>query len=218
MTEKTKPKSAKKKPKKAAAQKSVLGSLPATRPSRLGRHHDGPQTPAAEAGNGPASVAAASATPRAVEPAKKAGTTGKPAAARRKAPAKATASAPKTTATTTAATAAAQQPSGRGKAAAPKAAKPPLKAAPEPPPAPKTFEPAATPEAPRRGPRPVRPGSPPLGQTERREPAPAPENGGAPRGTELVTTAIQAAGELAQIGITVGSQILKRTLDRLPKP
>jgi hypothetical protein len=33
-----------------------------------------------------------------------------------------------------------------------------------------------------------------------------------------VTTAIQAAGELAQIGITVGGQLLKRTLDRLPRP
>jgi hypothetical protein len=39
-----------------------------------------------------------------------------------------------------------------------------------------------------------------------------------PRGTELVTTAIQAAGELAQIGLTVGGQVIKRAVDRLPKP
>jgi hypothetical protein len=41
---------------------------------------------------------------------------------------------------------------------------------------------------------------------------------GAPSGTELVTTSIRAAGELAQIGLTVGGQVLKRTLDRIPKP
>jgi hypothetical protein len=62
----------------------------------------------------------------------------------------------------------------------------------------------------------VRAGSPSLEQPERREPVPPPSNG-APRGTELVTTAIQAAGELTKIGITVGSQIVKRTLDRLPR-
>ena len=39
-----------------------------------------------------------------------------------------------------------------------------------------------------------------------------------PSGTELVTTAIQAAGELAQIGLTVGGQVLKRAVERLPKP
>ena len=39
-----------------------------------------------------------------------------------------------------------------------------------------------------------------------------------PTGTELVTTAIQAAGELAQIGLTVGGQVLKRAVKRLPKP
>jgi hypothetical protein len=33
---------------------------------------------------------------------------------------------------------------------------------------------------------------------------------------ELVTTAVQAAGELAQIGFTVGGQILRRAASRLP--
>jgi hypothetical protein len=33
-----------------------------------------------------------------------------------------------------------------------------------------------------------------------------------------VETAIQAAGELAQIGITVGSQALRSALSRLPRP
>jgi hypothetical protein len=38
-----------------------------------------------------------------------------------------------------------------------------------------------------------------------------------PEGIELVGTAIQAAGELAQIGLTVGGQVLKRAVKRLPK-
>jgi hypothetical protein len=33
-----------------------------------------------------------------------------------------------------------------------------------------------------------------------------------------VTTAIQATGELARIGLTVGGQVLKRAVDRLPRP
>jgi hypothetical protein len=84
--------------------------------------------------------------------------------------------------------------------------------------APKTFDrTAASSRASTQRPRAVRAGSPSLKQPERREPAPPPSNGGVPRGTELVTTAIQAAGELTKIGITVGSQIAKRALDRLPR-
>ena len=43
-------------------------------------------------------------------------------------------------------------------------------------------------------------------------PPPEPDGrpSGPPRGTEIVTTAVQAAGELAQIGATVGAQLLKR--------
>jgi hypothetical protein len=33
-----------------------------------------------------------------------------------------------------------------------------------------------------------------------------------------VTTAVQATGELAKIGLTLGGQALKRAVDRLPKP
>ena len=39
-----------------------------------------------------------------------------------------------------------------------------------------------------------------------------------PKGAELVTTAVQAAGELAQIGLTLGGQAVKRAVRRLPKP
>jgi hypothetical protein len=47
------------------------------------------------------------------------------------------------------------------------------------------------------------------------------ENGdkaGRAGGTEIVTTAVQAAGEIAQLGIAVGGQILKRAAGRIPRP
>jgi hypothetical protein len=47
-------------------------------------------------------------------------------------------------------------------------------------------------------------------------PVSPPEN--APTGTDLVTTVVQAAGELAQVGLSIGGQVLKRAVDRLPKP
>jgi len=67
-------------------------------------------------------------------------------------------------------------------------------------------------------PRAVRSGSPSLDakkkpRTPRRTPAAEP-----PKGAELVTTAVQATGELAKIGLTLGSQALKRAARRLPKP
>jgi hypothetical protein len=237
MSEKTKPKTAKK--KKAPAQQSVLGNLSATRPSRLARRHDEPAkveaTAKAEAtAEAPAPAAPAATEPRAIEPAKKAGTrTTQPAAPRRTPKAKpATAaksagrgSAAKSAGEATAAkrprTAAKPQPVAA--AEAPKTFEPTVAAdqaaAPVPDaPAPKTFDrTAASSRASRRGPRAVRAGAPSLEQPERREPAPPPSNGGVPRGADLVTTAIQAAGELTKIGITVGSQILKRTLERLPR-
>jgi hypothetical protein len=42
--------------------------------------------------------------------------------------------------------------------------------------------------------------------------------GGPPGGAEIVTTAVQAAGEIAQLGLTVGGQILKRAAGRIPRP
>jgi hypothetical protein len=38
------------------------------------------------------------------------------------------------------------------------------------------------------------------------------------RGADLVTTAVQAAGELAHIGIAAGGRALKSALQRLPRP
>lgn len=70
-------------------------------------------------------------------------------------------------------------------------------------------------------PRPVRAGAPSLAESTQRARTtePPPEiTTSPPSGTELVTTAIQAAGELAQIGLAVGGQVLKRAVDKLPKP
>jgi hypothetical protein len=146
-------KSAKKKPKKAAkaADASVLGALPSTRPTRLGGDRRGTTTRAR----------AASTTPAAAQP----------KAAAKKSPA--------------------AKKSSAAKATKPKAA------------------PKAKPKAIRQPPRTE---APPAGWQVpgdgdgRRDGGPA----------ELVTTAVQAAGELAQIGLTVGGQILRRAANRLP--
>jgi hypothetical protein len=63
-------------------------------------------------------------------------------------------------------------------------------------------------------PKAVRPASPPL-RVRHVTDDPPPKPLAAPTGTELVTTTIRAAGELAQIGLTLGGQVVKRTLDRL---
>src|SRR5215218_177246 len=135
---------------KGKSSKSVMGNLPSTRPTRMGRRRDG--EPAA---GGDAPAKPTRATPKAV---------GKPA------------------------TKARAKPKAAAASAAPK-------------------------------PRAVRSGSPSLDAAKkppkppRRQPAPTP-----PSGTELVTTAVQATGELAKIGLTLGGQALKRAVDRLPKP
>src|SRR4051794_7430952 len=100
-----------------------------------------------------------------------------------------------------------------------KAAKPPAKKAAKPR-AKKAAPKAPAKPARARKPRPVRAGAPALREsTERARTAePPPESTTTPpSGTELVTTAIQAAGELAQIGLAVGGQVLRRAVDKLPR-
>jgi hypothetical protein len=41
---------------------------------------------------------------------------------------------------------------------------------------------------------------------------------GRPGATEIASTAVQAAGEIAQLGFTVGGQLLKRAAGRIPRP
>jgi hypothetical protein len=85
--------------------------------------------------------------------------------------------------------------------------------------------PAAKPKPPRAkaaAPKPSKPAAVTAGSPRLTRPRPsddpAPSPIGAPSGAQLVTTAIQATGELARIGFTVGGQVLKRAVDRLPRP
>jgi hypothetical protein len=75
---------------------------------------------------------------------------------------------------------------------------------------------AATAEkAQRRAARASAPSPPPPQPPPPREPR---KRSSPPQGPELVKTALQAAGEIAQIGITVGGQVLKRAAKRMPRP
>jgi hypothetical protein len=81
----------------------------------------------------------------------------------------------------------------------------------------------AKPKAAASKPRAVRSGSPALKAAKDKKTASAPpprkpQPASPPKGAELVTTAVQAAGELAQIGLTLGGQAVKRAVRRLPKP
>src|SRR5829696_899549 len=193
----------KSKPKAKKDEKGVLAALPSTRPERIGgRRASAPKTfeqpqAAQAAARGAKSSAAAkpSAAPRAT-------------ATRRKA------AAPRTFEPTPAAEAAAGAADERaGGATAPRAA------------AGSRPRPAAEPR-----PRPVREGAPGMGMTGARERAQAPAGradersaaaspeSGRPSAVELITTAVQAAGELTQVGLTIGGRLVKRAVDRLPKP
>ncbi|HTE59348.1 MAG TPA: hypothetical protein VK631_03300 [Solirubrobacteraceae bacterium] len=59
-------------------------------------------------------------------------------------------------------------------------------------------------------------GAPGIGSAGSRE-QPSPESA-RPSGLELASTAVKAAGEVAQLGLTIGGHVLKRALGRLPKP
>ena len=114
----------------------------------------------------------------------------------------------------------AAKPAAKRKPAAATAAK--AKAAAKP----RAAEPKPRPVTPRAptpkkstGPRAVRSGAPALDREPRPSASvPPPPPSVPPKGTGVVTTAVQAAGELAQIGFTLGGQVAKRALKRIPKP
>ena len=83
-------------------------------------------------------------------------------------------------------------------------------------PRPRRAKAVRTTSAPANKPAAVKAGCPELERPKSAPPPPRPI--GHPSGTELVTTAIQASGELARIGLTVGGRMLKRAVDRLPRP
>lgn len=113
-----------------------------------------------------------------------------------------------------------------GPAAQAKPGKPAAKAKPRRRPAPPNRSAAASAPAPEQravpaeGPQPVRAGAPPLDDAAPASSArPAEKPPSAPQsGTQLVSTVVQAAGELTRIGFTVGGQVLKRAFGRLPRP
>src|SRR5215212_9568472 len=186
----------KQKPKAKKDEPGVLGSLSTARPERIGsRRTTGDAARATAAMPVPGAPTARTRAKQSATPA-----------------AKRAATAPRTFEATPAAEAAAE-PTTAAKPKPRRAAKP--KAA-----APRTFEatPAAEaaaqeqPSAPR--PRAVRDAAPGIGGRREAE-TPAP---GRPGGRELTVTAVKAAGEVAQLGLTIGGKLLKRAAERLPKP
>ena len=63
----------------------------------------------------------------------------------------------------------------------------------------------------------MREGAPGIGTTTLRD-APASGESGRPSGPELVTGAVKAAGQVAQIGLAIGGELVKKAVERLPKP
>jgi hypothetical protein len=63
----------------------------------------------------------------------------------------------------------------------------------------------------------VREGAPGIGTAPSRDDAAA-AGSGRPSGPELVTGAVKAAGPVAQIGIAIGGELLKKASERIPKP
>jgi hypothetical protein len=57
--------------------------------------------------------------------------------------------------------------------------------------------------------------SPPAGRREQPSPAAQPSP---PRGAELVSTAVQAAAELAEIGLSATARAIREAVARLPRP
>lgn len=104
-----------------------------------------------------------------------------------------------------AATTSARTTAAKSKTAKPRAAKP----KPEPVPVKAGTQPHR--------PRPVRAGHPGLGTAPTKR-GRAGQVATPEAGTGVVTTVVQAAGELASIGLTLGGQLLKRAGQKLPRP
>jgi hypothetical protein len=77
-------------------------------------------------------------------------------------------------------------------------------------------KPTTAPRKPAAGRRPA--GVSPSAATRAASSTPGQRPAQSPEGIELVGTAIQAAGELAQLGLTLGTKALRGALARLPRP
>jgi hypothetical protein len=184
-------------PESSGTDRDVLTSLPRTRPSRRSAKRDRP----ARAGTTPpedATAAAATDTPARAR--RKAAAQPKPAAAQPAAAAEATAPSRRTTAARTAT-------GTRAKTAAkPRAAAARSRSA-------TSARPKAAAGAPGAGAAPET-AVPPAGYAT---PAPPSRRRG-PDPFALVTTTVQAAGEIAQIGATLWGQAMRSAINRLPRP
>jgi hypothetical protein len=116
--------------------------------------------------------------------------------------------------------AAQQPPAGDGPAASPPAPKPrakPRAARPKPATEPRAAKAAKTaaqaPGAPKRTARPR-----PAATTAKRTPEPEARPVEPPTSADIVQSAVRAANELAQVGVTIGREAIKGVLSRLPRP
>jgi hypothetical protein len=187
--------------------RDVFGSLPNTRPQRRSARRDRIGAKAQPAASGPAKAgAAAEAKPAArAKPAAQATAAAKPAA--------------RAEAAAQAKSAAGAKPAARAKAAA--QAKPAARARAAAQAKPATRTRAAAQVKPAARAQPATKAAAPRAATSKIPPAgyatPRGDDG-VPHGAELVSTAVQAAGELAQIGLAAGGRALKSALGRLPRP
>jgi hypothetical protein len=195
------------KPKKKAKQKKdekgVLAALPSTRPERIGGRRA-----AAASQPAPNATAAPTASKAAAKPATKRSTAAKASTRKRPAAAKKTSSPRATAARRKAAAPRTFEPTQAAEAAAGSADERAAGAVPL------SETPREERSYPR--PRPVSEGAPGIGTAGYRD-QPSDESG-RPSGVELATTAVKAAGEVAQLGLTIGGHVLKRVVDRIPKP
>ena len=210
----------KKKAKPKKDEKGVLAALPSTRPDRIGgRRAAGSGAPA------PKTTTATTASKAAAKPTAAKPPRPKTAAAKRSAAAKASTAAKASARAKPSASTRSRATAARPKAAAPRTFEPtraaesaagaaderaagaiPLSETPRKPPEDRSY--------PR--PRPVSEGAPGIGTAGYRD-QPSTESG-RPSGVELATTAVKAAGQVAQLGLTIGGHVLKRVVGRLPKP
>ncbi len=76
---------------------------------------------------------------------------------------------------------------------------------------------AATGSAKQRLAQPAQPGGTPVTKRRTKQPAPPPARS-TPGGADVLGTAVQAAAELAEIGLSVSARALRRAVSRLPRP
>jgi hypothetical protein len=191
------------KPKKKAAkprgdESGVMGSLSAQRPARIATGRTAAAKPPAPETTATTQAAAADAKPEPTAAKPKPAATAKAAPKPRATAARRKAAAPRTFEPTPAAEAAAGAADERAAGV--------------------TAAPPASSESTYPRPRAVREGAPGIGTTTLRDKPTSSDESGRPTGTELVAGAVKAAGQVAQLGLAIGGNLVKKAVERLPKP